>query len=79
MVDSKSKSNGISESDYAGAVIGISAAFLFVSLACYFLVTRHNKAQKEIKPKDEGLVRTVSARNDRAWDVAAIELQIEEI
>ncbi len=77
-----SKSNGLSEGDYAGAVIGVAAGFLFISLLCYFLVTRSTKPVKQdSKPQETALEHTFAEKkNDQAWDVAVVELRnIEEI
>ncbi len=79
-----SNSNGLSEGDYAGAVIGVAAGFLFITLLCYFLVTRSSQPVKlDSKPQETALEHTFAEKkkNEQAWDVVSVDelRKIEEI
>ncbi len=83
MTDPDSNSNGLTEGDYAGAVIGVAAGFLFITLLCYFLVTRSSQSVKQdSKPQESALeLSFVEKKNEQAWDVVAVDelRKIEEI
>ena len=64
-------------------MIGVSAGFLFITLLCYFLVTRSTKPVKQdSKPQETALEQSFAEKNNnQSWDVVAVDelRKIEEI